>query len=103
LATIEQTWSVASSKSIGAGAWTYFSATCWFFGRDLYDTYEVPLGLISDNWGGTCVEWWSSPDALKKCNITEDNVEGGISNSQLWNAMIVPYLNMRIRGKKKQF
>ena len=59
------------------------------------------MGLISDNWGGTCVEWWSSPDALKKCNITteEDSVGAGIQNSQLWNAMIVPYLDMRLRGK----
>lgn len=50
LASIEQPWSVSSSASIGAAAWSYFSAACWFFGRDLYDRYKVPLGLISSNW-----------------------------------------------------
>ena len=40
---------------------------CWFYGRNIYDQYKVPLGLISSNWGGTPDEAWSSPDALKQC------------------------------------
>lgn len=51
------------SETVGA-----FSAVCWFYGRDLYDVYSVPMGLISSNWGGTKIQLWSSPDALKKCN-----------------------------------
>lgn len=39
--------------------------------------------LISNNWGGTPVEHWSSPDALHVCNANPD--------STLWNAMVVPY------------
>ncbi len=45
---------------------------------------QVPLGLISDNWGGTPVQHWSSPGALAKC-------PGGGTDSVLWNAMMVPY------------
>ena len=43
-----QNWTVASRASIGGGNWTYFSAVCWYFGRDLYDRLEkkVPIGLI---------------------------------------------------------
>jgi len=131
LASIEQPWSVSSSASIGAAAWSYFSAACWFFGRDLYDRYKVPLGLISSNWGGTIIQAWMSPQALKKCNGTNylENVSPSMQkimkeikvesmditklpsemgpknndvhvdpnqNSVLWNAMIVPYLPMRI-------
>ena len=44
-----------------------FSAVCWLYGRDLYDAYSVPIGLISSDWGGTAIDKWSSPDALAKC------------------------------------
>ena len=45
----------------------YFSAVCWLFARKLYDKYKIPLGLIDSAWGGTPIQAWSSPDALKKC------------------------------------
>ena len=44
-----------------------FSAVCWFYGRDMYDQYKVPMGMVSSNWGGTPDEAWSSPDALEQC------------------------------------
>ena len=34
-----------------------------------------PQGMIASNWGGTPVEAWSSPDALKKCGL---NTTGGV-------------------------
>jgi hypothetical protein len=69
--------------------------------------------LISSSYGGTAVEWWSSPDALKKCNsgansgasssssysnTPQNPLAVGVSNSQLWNAMIVPLLRVSITG-----
>eukprot|EP00118_Oscarella_pearsei_P024898 m.307063 g.307063 ORF g.307063 m.307063 type:complete len:497 (+) comp41859_c0_seq1:921-2411(+) len=109
LGSIAQNWSLASNASIGHGNWSYFSAACWFFGRDLYDANgDVPVGLISNNWGGTPVQSWSGPDALAKCNQTagileEKEIIPGTetlvgANSNLWNAMIVPYLPMRLIG-----
>lgn len=88
LQTIEQPWAVASSESIsGDGEFGYFSAVCLFFGRQISDalspSHGVPLGLISNNWGGTPVESWSPPDAYRACNRT------GVAN--LYNAMINPY------------
>lgn len=97
LAAFAQGWSVASSSSIGAGNWSEFSAVCWFTGRDLYDKYQVPIGLISSNWGGTLIQAWSSPAALKACNVTE-SASGNEANSVLYNAMIVPYFNQSILG-----
>lgn len=94
LSTIEQRWSVASNVSVGGAQWGYFSAVCWFFGRDIYDALggRVPLGLISSNWGGTPIQHWSSPDALSKCGAGKD--------STLYNAMIVPFTvgPMSVRG-----
>ena len=37
------------------------------FGRNLYDQYKYPIGLIESNWGGTPIEVWSSPDATAAC------------------------------------
>jgi len=104
-ANVEQFWSVASPESIGTGDWSSFSATCWFFGKNLYDKNKVPLGLFSSNWGGTPVEAWSSADALSKCKKSEavavknhEAAKGPGDGSQLYNAMIVPILPMTIFG-----
>eukprot|EP01123_Difflugia_compressa_P004040 TRINITY_DN15381_c0_g1_i1.p1 TRINITY_DN15381_c0_g1~~TRINITY_DN15381_c0_g1_i1.p1 ORF type:complete len:514 (+),score=79.40 TRINITY_DN15381_c0_g1_i1:46-1587(+) len=100
-ATILQGWSLASSSSIGMGDWSAFSAICWFFGRDVYDNTHIPIGLISNNWGGTPIQTWSSPDALAKCPLTtveQEEVEGPNDNSTLWNAMIYPILPLTIKG-----
>jgi len=110
-----QQWTVPSKGSIGGKTWTYFSAVCWMFGRRLFDKYSIPIGLMNVNYGGTCVEAWSSPEMLAKCNSsslgtyksTKSKVKNnpfnkGIkdqnSNSVLWNAMIYPLLNTTIYG-----
>ncbi|XP_065890232.1 sialate O-acetylesterase-like isoform X1 [Dysidea avara] len=100
---IDEKWSVpaAGSGSIGDGNWTYFSATCWFFGRNLYDSLNYPIGLVAASWEGTFIEVWSSPDSLKKCE-TDENLFPEfvipIAPSSLWNSMIHPFLKMTIYG-----
>jgi len=88
LQTIEEQWSVSNSTSIaGNGGFGYFSAVCWVFGREVYDKLggAVPIGLINNNWGGTPVESWTTPDTLKACNVST-------VDSTLYNAMIHPYV-----------
>ena len=78
---------------------------CWYFGRDIYESRNYPIGLMASNWGGTPDEAWSGPDALAKCphsaggvaNST-DAVTGPGAFSVLWNAMIVPLLPTTIKG-----
>lgn len=41
-----------------------FSAVAYFFGRDLQDKLDVPIGLIDTSWGGTPAESWTSLRAL---------------------------------------
>ena len=86
LATIEQPWAAASNVSVTDGsAFNYFSAVCWFFGKNVYDGLggNVPVGLVSNNWGGTRVEQWTPPQSTAEC--------GHASSGELYNAMIVPY------------
>ncbi len=41
-----------------------FSAVAYFFGRELYTTLGVPVGLIESAWGGTPAEAWTSAETL---------------------------------------
>ena len=63
------------TDSLGHKPWSYFSAVCWLYGRNLHRTfnYKIPIGLVASTWGGTAIELWSSTDALKQCNITENH------------------------------
>lgn len=42
-----------------------FTAVGYFFARELYEKYKVPIGLINNSWGGTPAEGWMSEEALK--------------------------------------
>ena len=53
-------WMVCSSESIAE-----FSATAYFFGREIHLKQGVPVGLIHSSWGGTVIEAWMTKDALK--------------------------------------
>lgn len=56
------------------GAWTActpdtvdnFSAVGYFFGRQLHQTLDVPVGLINNAWGGSACEAWINRDLLAK-------------------------------------
>jgi sialate O-acetylesterase len=41
-----------------------FSAVAYFFGRELNEKLNVPVGLIHSSWGGTPAEAWTSRAAL---------------------------------------
>merc|ERR1711907_34376 len=75
-----------------------FSATCWFFGRDVYTKLREakqprPIGLIGAYVGGTPDQHWSSPDAISKCyGPNKRNWPPGFKDSALWNSFIVPIL-----------
>ncbi|MBI4578324.1 MAG: sialate O-acetylesterase [Planctomycetes bacterium] len=42
-----------------------FSAVAYFFGRELHEKLEVPVGLVHSSWGGTPAESWTSRPALE--------------------------------------
>lgn len=42
-----------------------FSAAGYFFGRDIYKTVGVPVGLLASSYGGTIIESWMSGEVLK--------------------------------------
>ena len=52
-----------------------FSAVAYFFAKDLYEKYNVPIGIINASVGGTPIEAWSSEDGLKEFPSIEINIE----------------------------
>lgn len=54
-------WAACSPSSVKT-----FSAVAYFFGRDLYQKLDVPIGLISTSWGGTKAEAWTSQTVLEE-------------------------------------
>jgi sialate O-acetylesterase len=43
-----------------------FSAVAYFFAKDLYEKYHVPIGIINASWGGVPIESMMSEDAFKE-------------------------------------
>ena len=54
-------WAAAGPDTIGN-----FSATCYYFARELQKSVPVPLGLIHSSWGGSRIEPWISEQGLRK-------------------------------------
>uniref|UniRef100_A0A3Q2NVG8 Sialic acid acetylesterase n=1 Tax=Fundulus heteroclitus TaxID=8078 RepID=A0A3Q2NVG8_FUNHE len=93
LIQVEIPWSVPTTSVVAE-----FSAVCWLFGRYMYEKLKYPIGLVESCWGGTPVEAWSSPRALKRCGLLHNEDNSMLNKTILWNAMIHPFLNMTIYG-----
>jgi sialate O-acetylesterase len=53
-------WDLVTPKSIAD-----FSAACYFMGRDLRASEQVPIGLIDSTWGGTPIRAWMNEAAVR--------------------------------------
>ena len=58
-----------------------FSAVAYFFAKELYEKYKVPIGIINSSWGGTPIEAWISekgfkefPNVLETINKNKDTL-----------------------------
>jgi sialate O-acetylesterase len=53
-------WQPATPQNVGT--WT---AVGYFFAREIHQKLGVPIGIVHSSWGGTPVESWMSPAALR--------------------------------------
>ncbi len=53
-------WNTCTPETVSG-----FSAVAYFFGRELYQNLNIPIGLIHTSWGGTRCEAWTSIEALQ--------------------------------------
>jgi sialate O-acetylesterase len=54
-------WRIASPQTLNS-----FTAVGYFYARNLYEKYHVPIGLINSSLGGTIAEAWTSEEGLKE-------------------------------------
>jgi len=52
-----------------------FSAVAFFFARDLYEKYHVPIGIINSSVGGTPIEAWTSEEGLKEFSAIQTTIQ----------------------------
>ena len=53
-------WQVCTPETVAG-----FSATAYFFGREIHQKLNIPVGLIQSSWGNTPVEAWASKESLE--------------------------------------
>jgi sialate O-acetylesterase len=53
-------WQIAGPQTVRT-----FSATCYYFGREVYETQHVPVGLVNASWGGAAIEPWMGASGLR--------------------------------------
>lgn len=102
-------WKICSPESIPG-----FSAVAYFFGRNIYQELNVPVGLIHSSWGGSNVEAWTSMDYLTKADKyknypevlaeTVKKMQPGVDvhpnkiHTSLYNGMIHPMIDLPVKG-----
>ncbi|MGL2999975.1 sialate O-acetylesterase [Flavobacterium sp. RSSB_23] len=65
----EGKWRNANAESLKD-----FTAVGYFFAQKIYAELKVPIGIINTSWGGTCVETWTSREALANNNEFKNSV-----------------------------
>lgn len=56
---VNASWTVCSPATAGG-----FTGVGYFFGLELHQRLNVPVGLINSSWGGTLIEPWTAPEAF---------------------------------------
>ncbi len=57
-------WVISKPETVGN-----FSAVGYFFAKELYQKYKVPIGLLNSSWGGSQVEGWISKEGMLASKI----------------------------------
>lgn len=89
-------WKPASPTTLKS-----FTSAGYFFAKDLYDKYGVPVGLINSSYGAALAEAWTSREGLKDFPAFYTQAKSPIVQSNpmvLYNAMMAPLTKYAVRG-----
>ncbi len=91
-------WQAASPEIV-----KNFSAVAYFYGQQLQQILDVPVGMIHTSWGGSRIQAWISNDVMSTFKtVNLDAVDISKNTNQiptvLFNAMINPLIPYTIKG-----
>lgn len=91
-------WQAASPDNVAD-----FSAVAYFFGQQLQEILDVPVGMIHTSWGGSAVEAWISKEVIsqyREVDLADVDINKGTNHipTALYNAMINPLIPYTIKG-----
>ncbi len=79
-----------------------FSAIAYLFAKELNKMLDVPIGIVTSNWGGTIIEAWMSRESLAAIDGRDTSYDarrkGANVPSVLYNGMIRPISNFTAKG-----
>ncbi len=90
--SLNMAWQVCAPDTVNN-----FTAVGYFFGRDLNDALEIPIGLIDATWSGTIAETWVSGEKLRAdcsefTNTIDDMVAEGESGAGTFEEKVDAWL-----------
>ena len=94
------TWTVCRPETMKT-----FSGVAYFFGRELNQKLDVPIGLIHSSWGGTAAEVWTDKEVINadpELLVNSSNLpvydQWPRKSGTVFNAMIAPIIPFAIAG-----
>ena len=99
---VEGKWELSNPQNT-----RWFSATAWYFARMLNEALDIPVGLLSCNWGGTRVESWLPEEIVRtypdidydpECCKKEQTWWHYSNVTIMYNGMYNPIRNYTVRG-----
>ena len=75
LDTLNGEWVQTSSNSVKE-----FSATAYFFAREIHEKLNIPIGIIHSSWGGSPAESWTSQKKLDELELFSETLNDIKSN-----------------------
>lgn len=80
-----------------------FSAVAYFFGQQLQEILNVPVGMIHTSWGGSRVEAWISTEVIREfqdVDLQDVDITKRTNHipTALFNSMIHPLIPYTIKG-----
>ena len=79
-------WQVCSPETVGG-----FSAVGYFFGRELEQVLDVPIGLINNAWGGSAADAWVNREVLEESDYYQPTLKR-------WQEMEKQYQSLSTKG-----
>lgn len=96
---VQGEWKVSEPEAVRE-----FSATAYYFGKELRQILDVPVGLVCAAWGGSACEAWMTADWLRafpdaKIPQQESDIKSkNRTPTVLYNGMLSPLVGYSMRG-----